>query len=144
MKVLLAVDGSRYSEAALEAMVTQRNPRDTEVLVTHVVAPISVTPPPQMAAGYTPELQNQVEEAEKLVERCAKRLREAGFRAATEVRKGDVREEIIDAAAKWGADKIVLGSHGRSGIQWLLLGSVAEFVARHAKCSVEIVRNRTA
>ena len=49
-------------------------------------------------------------------------------------------ERIIDSAAEWRADLIVVGSHGRSGIPRFLLGSVAEFVARHAKCSVEIVR----
>ncbi|MGA3128412.1 MAG: universal stress protein [Candidatus Korobacteraceae bacterium] len=53
---------------------------------------------------------------------------------------GDIREKIIDDASGWGADLIVVGSHGRSGIQRFLLGSMAEFVARHAKCSVEIVR----
>ncbi|HXZ20805.1 MAG TPA: universal stress protein, partial [Candidatus Acidoferrales bacterium] len=54
--------------------------------------------------------------------------------------KGDVRLRIIDAAAEWNADLIVLGSHGRSGIPRLLLGSVAEYVARNASCSVEVVR----
>ena len=53
---------------------------------------------------------------------------------------GDIRDTIIDAAAEWRADLIVVGSHGQRGIQRFLLGSVAEFVARHAKCSVEIVR----
>jgi nucleotide-binding universal stress UspA family protein len=58
----------------------------------------------------------------------------------TAVEKGDVRLKIIDSAAEWNADLIVIGSHGRSGIPRLLLGSVAEFVARNALCSVEIVR----
>jgi universal stress protein A len=58
----------------------------------------------------------------------------------TAVEVGDIREKIIDRASDWGADLIVVGSHGRSGIQRFLLGSVAEFVARNAHCSVEIVR----
>ena len=56
------------------------------------------------------------------------------------VEVGDIRERIIDSAEEWGADLIVVGSHGRSGIPRLLLGSVAEFVGRHTKCSVEILR----
>jgi nucleotide-binding universal stress UspA family protein len=67
-------------------------------------------------------------------------MRCVGFKAETAVEVGDIREKIIDAAEEWGADLIVVGSHGRSGIPRFLLGSVAEFVARHAKCSVEIVR----
>jgi nucleotide-binding universal stress UspA family protein len=47
---------------------------------------------------------------------------------------------ILDCATKWKADLIVVGSHGKNGIQRLLLGSVSEYVATHAKCSVEIVR----
>jgi len=144
MKVLLAVDDSKFSEAALEAVVAQFNPSGTEVRVTNVVEPISLTPPPQMARGYAPEVLEQVKKAEEQSERCAKKLRAAGFTTDTDVREGDVREEIIESAAKWGADIIVIGSRGRSVIKRLLLGSVAEFVARHANCSVEIVRRRAA
>jgi len=93
-----------------------------------------------MAPGYAPELEDQTKPARELVERIAKELRSAGFKADAVVEVGDIRERIIDFAAEWGADLIVVGSHGRSAIQRFLLGSVAEFVARHAKCSVEIVR----
>jgi nucleotide-binding universal stress UspA family protein len=74
------------------------------------------------------------------VERIAKELRSAEFTTDTAVETGDVRESIIDAAAAWQADLIIVGSHGQSGLRRFLLGSVAEFVARHAACSVEIVR----
>jgi nucleotide-binding universal stress UspA family protein len=47
---------------------------------------------------------------------------------------------ILDTAAKWHADLIVIGSHGRKGLDRFLLGSVSEAVARHAPCSVQIVR----
>jgi nucleotide-binding universal stress UspA family protein len=48
---------------------------------------------------------------------------------------------IIDAAEAWKAELIVIGSHGRKGLQRFLLGSVAESIARHAACSVEIIRD---
>jgi nucleotide-binding universal stress UspA family protein len=95
-----------------------------------------------MASGYAPELEDQKKPARELVERIAKELRSAGFKVDAAVEVGDIRESIIDSAAEWRADLIVVGSHGRGGIQRFLLGSVAEFVARHAKCSVEIVRTR--
>jgi nucleotide-binding universal stress UspA family protein len=95
-----------------------------------------------MAPGYAPELDSQKKPARELVEQIAKELRSAGFKVDTAVEVGDIRETIIDSAADWGADLIVVGSHGQRGIQRFLLGSVAEFVARHAKCSVEIVRTQ--
>ena len=75
-----------------------------------------------------------------VVEEIAKELRVAGFKAEGVVKKGKVRETILENATEWEADLIVLGSHGRKGVKRFLLGSVAESVARHAPCSVEIVR----
>ncbi|MGA7647033.1 MAG: universal stress protein, partial [Terriglobales bacterium] len=54
--------------------------------------------------------------------------------------EGDPRGSILDEAKAWGADLIVLGSHGRHGWDRLLMGSVAESVAMHAHCSVEVIR----
>lgn len=140
MKILVALDDSRFSEAAVTAVLAQFRPQDAQVRVLHVLQPIAVSAPPQMSASYAPELAGFGKQARELLERAAKTLRAAGFQAETAVEKGDVRLQIIDAAAEWNADLIVLGSHGRSGIPRLLLGSVAEFVARNAGCSVEIVR----
>ena len=140
MKILLAVDDSKFSDAALEAVITQIPPQGTGVLVLHVVEPATLIPPPQMSASYAPELETEVKEARELVERKALRLRTAGFKTESRVELGDIRGKIIDAAAESHADLIVLGSHGRQGVQRFLLGSVAENVARHAPCSVQIVR----
>ena len=139
MKILIGIDDSKVSGDVLRAMVTQFRTEHTEVRVLHVLQPI-VPAPPQMAPGYAPELEDQKKPARELVERIAKELRSAGFKAGTAVEVGDVREGLIDCAAEWRADLIVVGSHGQRDIRRFLLGSVAEFVARHAKCSVEIVR----
>ena len=139
MRILLGVDDSKFSGDVLRAVVTQFRTENTEVRVLHVLQPIAPAPP-QMAAGYAPELEDQKKPARELVERIANELRSAGFKVETAVEVGDIRESIIDSAAEWRADLIVVGSHGQRGIQRFLLGSVAEFVARHAKCSVEIVR----
>ena len=139
MKILMGIDDSQFSENLLRAIVTQFRTGNTEVRVLHVLQPIAPAPP-QMAPGYAPELEEQKKPAHEMVERIAQKLRSAGFKADTAVEIGDIRETIIDSAAEWHADLIVVGSHGQRGIQRFLLGSVAEFVARHAKCSVEIVR----
>jgi nucleotide-binding universal stress UspA family protein len=58
----------------------------------------------------------------------------------TKVMRGDAKSAILDDAKSWGADLIVMGSHGRRGLERFLVGSVSEAVLRHAHCSVEIVR----
>ena len=139
MKILMGIDDSKFSGDVLQAVITQFRPEHIEVRVLHVLQP-SAPAPPQMAPGYAPELDDQKKPAHELVERIASEMRCAGFKVETAVEVGDIREKIIDAGEEWGADLIVVGSHGRSGIPRFLLGSVAEFVARHAECSVEIVR----
>ena len=140
MKILLAVDDSQFSVAALNAVIAQISPQGTEVLVLHVVEPVTLVSPPQMSPDYTPELEIGVREGRELVEREVQKLHAAGFKAHGDVRTGDIRGKILDAAAESGVDLIVLGSHGRKGVQRFLLGGVAENVARHAPCSVQIVR----
>jgi nucleotide-binding universal stress UspA family protein len=65
-----------------------------------------------------------------------------GLEITTVIKNGHAKEVILDEAEKWGADLIVLGSHGYSGWQRFLLGSVSNAVATHAHCSVEIVRQK--
>ena len=79
-------------------------------------------------------------QAEALVTKVADRLRSKGLKVTTKVEQGDSKSGIIDAASKWRAELIIIGSHGRKGLDRFLMGSVAESVARHAPCSVEIVR----
>ena len=56
------------------------------------------------------------------------------------MREGDPRMEIVEEAKRSQADLIILGSHGRTGVARWLMGSVAEYVVRHAPCSVEVAR----
>ena len=53
---------------------------------------------------------------------------------------GDARVLLLDLAKEWNADLIVLGSHGRRGMDRMLMGSVSESVAIHAHCSVDVIR----
>jgi nucleotide-binding universal stress UspA family protein len=141
MKVLLAIDASQFSEAAIQALIAMRRPQDTEVRIMHVVemSPIHI---------HTPELDRERSvtrramwaRAEAMVSRAAKMLENAGFHVATDIEDGDPKTVLIDAASEWHADLIMVGSHGRTGLDRLLMGSVSEAVARHAPCSVQIVR----
>jgi nucleotide-binding universal stress UspA family protein len=114
------------------------------VLVLQVVEPRIFSTPPQMAAGFEPEMaeiiKEQFTQAQRTVERAAAALKAAGFNAKSRVVEAETRTGILDLASEWHTDLIVLGSHGRKGLQRFMLGSVAESVARGAYCSVLIVR----
>ena len=140
MRVLLAVDDSGFAENMLQAVVAGVRHENTEVLVLHVLQPVDTVPPPEMAQGYAPELEGEMQPARALVERIAAELRRAGFAAQTGVRIGDITNTILDQAAEWRADLLVVGSHGQRSIHDFLLGSVADSIARRAGCSVAIVR----
>jgi nucleotide-binding universal stress UspA family protein len=150
MKVLLAVDASPCSEAAVESVATLFSPTATEVLVFHAADWEQHIPPAYLFAEGASAARDIlavrhriVRDAEARVGRVADRLRASGFTVRTEVRaEGDAPSAILDAAATWPADLILVGSHGRSGINRFLLGSVSERVVRHAPCSVQVVRLR--
>lgn len=145
MKILVAVDGSQFSEAAAQALIAETRTQDAEVLVVEVVEPLIFTAPPQSAPGYAPEMaarqEGQLKAAQKTVSNTAETLRRAGFnKVETRTVEAETRTGILRVAEDWKADLIVLGSHGRKGFKRFFLGSVAEGVARHANCSVLIVR----
>ena len=140
MKILLAIDDSKYSAAAAKSLAGQFRPQDTEIRVLHVLEPVAISEPPQMSPRYYPELEDALPQSRELVERVAQTLSSAGFKATGSVAKGDARTVILEHAAEWPADLIVMGSHGRKGLGRFFLGSVSEAVARHAPCSVQIVR----
>jgi nucleotide-binding universal stress UspA family protein len=117
-------------------VITEHQRPGTEIKVLHVV---DLGPP--IHTSYAERFRQQIlKEGEALVARTAKRLRAEGLNVVTAVEEGDTKTSIIDNAVRWQADLIVLGSHGRKGLEHFLMGSVAEAVARHAPCSVEIVR----
>lgn len=123
-------------------MIAQAKAGEIEVRVVHAVD-IMQNPFPAMTAfdveiEHAPNVQRKP--AEALVERTAELLRARGPKATTDVEWGDPRSKIIEAAKEWHADLIVLGSRGCKGLERFLMGSVSEAVARHALCSVEIVR----
>lgn len=143
MKILIAIDGSDFSQAALQSVIARPWPPDTEAKVLNVVEPPSLLMGREMG-GYDPEFEMVWralrEQAKHLVAKAAEKLRETKLNVSTELVEGNPKSQIIDTANEWHADLIVLGSHGRTGLNRFLMGSVSQDVVRHAHCSVEIVR----
>ena len=143
MKILLAVDESSFSQAATEAVLGRARPQDTEVRVLSVMeAPshLAFSNKEEYYASIEATFQEETDRTAALVARTAELLRSKGFTVTSSAEWGDPKSKILDMATEWHADLIVLGSHGRSGLNRFLMGSVSEAVARHAPCSVEIVR----
>jgi nucleotide-binding universal stress UspA family protein len=141
MNILIAVDGSEFSDAAIREVI-QTQPRDAHIRIMHVIEPFPVVESWAYAVDWQKILEDQRKEAEVVVAQAAKALADAGFTATTTIEDGVAKSIVVDAACRWPADLVVVGSHGRTGLARFLLGSVSEGVARHAPCSVLIVRRR--
>lgn len=145
MKILLAIDGSEHSARTVEAIGSHTWPSGSLVRVLSVVDQV-VTATPEVAifSGEAIEAERQQLEqiADELTTRFANWLCSAGLTAEKRVRAGDPKSMIIDEAQEWGADLIVVGSHGHTGFKQWLLGSVAQSIVSKAPCSVYVVRER--
>ena len=148
MRILVAIDGSEHSEAAVDEIAHRHSPADSEVRVISVVNPPMPLSAESLAtsAGYHGELEKiERERARRAIEKAAARLRESleggSVKITTEVLSGSPKQVILEEAEAFGADLIVVGSHGHGALERFLLGSVSQAVALHAKCSVEIVRS---
>ena len=149
MKILLAIDGSPCSGTAVAEVARRPWPDDSQLRVVSVVEPpgaLTAEPYPG-AGGYFEEVERlKQQQAEEILARAAGLLRggagTASLGVATEALAGSPKRTIVEEAEAWGADLIVVGSHGYHTWERMLLGSVSQSVAAHALCSVEIVRGR--
>ena len=149
MKIVLAVDGSRCSEAAIEEVARRPWPTDSQLRIISVIEPVA----PLTSEPWIPSAESlaQVEigqraDAEKTLSQAAEKLRTVNGHSQLNITKyiltGSPKRIIVEEAERWGADLIVVGSHGYRSWERMLLGSVSQAVAMHAECSVEIVRAR--
>lgn len=149
MKILIAVDDSTCSTRAVEELLERKWPDQTEVRVISVVEPVMA------AYGFTGGyiVESMVNAEKEITQHCrhfvdevvAKLRRAFGEdRVTGDVLHGFIADSIVEEARSWDADLIMVGSHGRRGFQRFLLGSVAERVAGHAPCSIEIVKIKSA
>ena len=150
MKILLAVDGSQCSDAAIKEVIKRPWPPQSEVrIVSAVEIPmiigVGLEPWP---VNYYEELQKTALDAAKtIIDNAVRKLSEVSdktLKITREIIGGPPSQVIVEEAQKWGADLIVMGSRGLGAWNRLLLGSVSNAVVHHAKCSVEIVRGSKA
>ncbi len=145
MKILLAVDGSPCSDAAVSEVAKRPWPAGSEVRAISVAQFFGPTPEPLvLPAHFYEDMEKDARrQASGIIEKAAATLREnqgQKLQITTKVILDAPKDAIIEEAESWGADLIVVGAHGYRGYERWLLGSVSQAVASQARCSVEIVR----
>jgi nucleotide-binding universal stress UspA family protein len=142
IKLLLGIDGSHYSAAAVSAVAARAWPAGTQVTIVAALDQrfwLALAGSPARAwAGAGDE--DQRSWARKAVESVARELRDAGLETTTLVDQADPRKLLLDQANQSNADCIFLGARGHGRVVKFLLGSVSASIAARAQCAVEVVR----
>ena len=144
-RILVATDGSQSAEAIPPVLAAWRTFLDASIDVLAVAPPRGRDEPVVSAGmrGIEPgptDAPHEVSRHRVMADEMAARLARAGWRAEGAVRYGEAAQEIEAAAREWGTDLIITGSRGLSGLQRLVMGSVAHHVLTHSTSSVLVMR----
>lgn len=141
--ILVPTDFSADAEQAVDYAITLASAFRARVTLLHVIyevlwaaGEVAMTLPPSYFAELEAATQQQMEKA-------LQRVRSAGLEGDTMVVYGLPFEHIVAVARDQGVDLIVMGTHGRTGLKHVLMGSVAERVVRMAPCPVLVTRSTT-
>jgi universal stress protein A len=140
-KIVTAIDFSENSERAFEYALTLASTFDAELTIMHVI-----NEPVDLRGFYVPhisfeQLEREIEEgAVKIMEDFCKTRLNSFSNYKTAIVTGIPYDEITRKADEIGASLIVLGTHGRTGLDHLIFGSTAERVVRSANCPVMTIR----
>jgi len=147
VRLLIGVDSSTDSNAAVDAVCNRHWPKGTEVgllAVVDTVMPLTSNPSEPSAMKWIEVAdENNWDQVREIFEPAAQRIRDMGIHAEVLIRRGNPADQILDEADTWGAECIFVGAKGTRGIERLLLGSVSSAVSSRARCSVEVVRVNT-
>lgn len=144
MKMLIALDFSEVSDVAFNWVKEQEWGEQTEFRIVHAVEPTYVAP--CIAGAYVqPMVEANTQSLKNYRTAVAQKVTELqnafpGSKVSGLAQIGSPASVILDEAALWNATLIVLGSHGRTGVNRFVMGTVAERVAAHAHCSVSIIK----
>jgi len=143
-KILHATDFSKASARALQEAIKLAKDHHAQLLVVHVIEPT-----PYVAGGefggaevYTKLEDMTRQNAQSSMSKLIERLKKSKIKAESLLLRGSSHEQIVKAAKNKKADMIVIGTHGRTGLSKLFMGSVAGKVVALAACPVLTVRGK--
>ena len=134
-KILVATDGSKYSNAAVAKAMDFAKSYGGELMVVSIV-----DVPSEFYAEAPKVVEDMARKAKSFVEEVRKKAEEFNIKTSTFTAEGEAYEVITRLAKDEKADVIFLGSHGRTGLKRLLMGSVAEKTIGHSPCPVLVVK----
>ena len=137
-KILVPTDFSPYSDYALQYASMMARAFKARILLIHVIEPLTYSVTDTLTVTNHFEALKTL--AKPLLENIRKRFQKKGLRVEINLLTGVPYREILNKARQTKADMIVMGTHGRTGMEHILLGSVAEKVVRLAPCPVVTVR----
>ena len=138
-EILVAVDGSKIGKRALEIALEEARLWKARVHVVYVVETGLFSSLPMDSTWEI--LYSMLEkEGQETISEAQKMAAEKGVRLETHIRQGHAGNEIVNASRELGADLVIVGSHGKSEVDRLLLGSVSSFVVGNSRVAVLVVR----
>ncbi len=145
MRVMIATDGTAEAQAAIDSVANYPWPAGSLFYVVTVAEPARSlaahwAEPSELSSKIAPEV---LEQAQVAIRAAFKSLEGNEYGLSSSVLVGYAKEAILEEAANWNADIVVVGTRGWNGIDRIRLGSVSDAIAIHAPCSVEIVRHCT-
>jgi universal stress protein A len=144
-KILYATDYSKASDRALEEAVKLAKQNRAELLVVHVIEPAAFVAGEEEFGGgemYAKLEDLAKQEAQASMSKLIARLKKTKVKTQGLLFKGSVHDQIVKVAKSKKADMIVIGTHGRTGLSKLFMGSVAGKVVSSANCPVLTVRGK--
>lgn len=142
-RILVPVDGSDAMQCGIAEAVKLAREQQADVRLLHVVNELVLTGPYDSLQNVGAVLESLREGGKHTLDEATRYARSLGATVEPvllEAIGGRAAERIVEYAREWPADLIVIGTHGRRGLQRLALGSDAELVARHAPVPVLLVR----
>ena len=143
-RILYATDFSKSSARALDEAISLAQQNKAELLAVHVIEPVPYAAGEEFASA---EIYTKIEEvtdrqAKAAMAKLMQRLKKANVKAQSLLLRGSAHDQIVKAAKSKKADMIVIGTHGRTGLSKLFMGSVAGKVISSATCPVVTVRGK--
>ena len=138
--VLVPIDFSATADRALAYAIALGQQFQARLTLLHVLYITPVTMDEMTAGVAATYLEAQETEAQRLLQASLERVQRAGLQAESLLVRGTPSQTIVDMAGEQGVDLILMGTHGRTGLARVLLGSVAAHIVRQGPCPVLVVR----
>lgn len=145
-KIMVATDGSELVKKAVDTAIEMSKLSQAKLYALHVIplGDFYSAMPPSIDAEWIEVMEEHLKiEAEKALAYVENAGKTANIEVESVTLEGNPAVEIVDFAEKNDIDLIIMGTHGKSGIQRILIGSVAENVVRHSKKPVLVIRGES-